>query len=124
MFECRRKELDGAGGSPGRLACGGLGQPAEAAFAASEFLHGGCQIGGIKFRPHAGREKQFGVGRFPQHEIAQAMIASSANQQVHIGGGLVSVSHLAEALARIRCSETSRLESIQQAARRIASREE
>ena len=63
---------------------GGFGEAAEAAFAAAKIFHGGGQIGGIEFRPHARREKQFRVGAFPQHEIAEAAVAAGANQQIHV----------------------------------------
>jgi hypothetical protein len=35
--------------------------------------------------PHAGREDQFGVGAFPQQEVAEALFAAGADEQVYVG---------------------------------------
>jgi hypothetical protein len=62
-----------------KLAGGSLRQSTKAALSAEEILHGGFQVGGLKFRPHSRREEQFGVGAFPQHEVAQTSLAPGSN---------------------------------------------
>ncbi len=106
------------------LAGGGFGQFSEAALAFLEIFNGFGQIGGFEFRPHARGEKEFGVSALPEHEIAQAAVASGADQEIDIERRDRRCALLLRDAWRIRVADISRLESIQQEARRIASRAE
>ena len=97
-LRCARTALAATEVSGTASAGGGFGEAAEAAFAAAKIFYGVGEIGGVEFGPHARREKQFGVGAFPEHEIAEAAVAAGADQQVHVERGAAGVGDFAEAL--------------------------
>ena len=47
-----------------------------------------------------GVKNKFRVGTFPEHEIAEAAVATGANQQIHVEGRTVRVGDFAEALGK------------------------
>ena len=49
-----------------------------------EVVEGRGQIGGGEVRPHARHEPELGIGAFPEEEIAQALLASGADQDVDV----------------------------------------
>src|ERR1700735_1702781 len=79
-------------------ACGGFRKFPVAALTLQKILDCVPQVRGFEFRPHSGREKQFGVSAFPQHEIAQAMVPAGAKQQTHIQSRAARMRPLAEPL--------------------------
>lgn len=76
---------------------GGFGEAAEAAFAAAKVFYCVGKISGFEFGPHARGEEKFGVGAFPQHEVAEAAVAAGADEQVHVESGAAGVRDFAEA---------------------------
>jgi hypothetical protein len=54
-----------------------------------------AEVHGVELGPHARRENQFGVGAFPEQEVAEALLAAGADEQVHRVG---STEELLEAL--------------------------
>src|ERR1035441_6300737 len=59
-----------------------LGHGAETAVAGAELADGGGERRGIEIGPHAGREDQLGIGAFPEEEIAETALTSSADEEV------------------------------------------
>ena len=50
-----------------------------------EFLDGVAKVFAGKVRPEDGSEIELGVGAFPQHKIAEPLLAAGANQQIDLG---------------------------------------
>jgi len=50
-----------------------------------ELLEGAAKVGGFEVGPHARSKHQLRVGRFPEHKIAQPLLATGSNQQVDLG---------------------------------------
>jgi hypothetical protein len=48
-----------------------------------KLVEGRSQIRGLKVRPHSRGEDQFGVGRFPEEKIAEALLAPGSDQEIH-----------------------------------------
>src|SRR5207247_2451316 len=82
----------------------GKGERAEAAVARVEVVEGHGQVGGGKVRPHARHKAELGIGTFPEQEIAEALLASRANEQVDVGRARPAVG-LAEARGRFQLPE-------------------
>ena len=78
----------------------GFGEAAETAFAAAKIFYRSGEVGGIEFRPHARREQQLRVGAFPEHEVAEAAVATGADQQVHVQSGTAGVGDFTEAFRK------------------------
>ena len=57
----------------------------ETAMAGMEFTDCRREVGGVKVRPPAIRKDQFCVGALPEHEVAQALFAAGADQQIELG---------------------------------------
>ena len=59
----------------------------------AEFIDGLCKVARCEVGPGHGREVEFGVGAFPQEEIAEALFAAGANEEIDVGhgGGAASV---------------------------------
>ncbi len=68
-----------------------LGDAAEAALPARELIKRTRESCGIEIRPQAVNEVQFGIGAHPQQKIAQAALATAADQQIHLGGSWLGV---------------------------------
>ena len=49
-------------------------------------MDGGGEIGGPKVRPHPRQEAELSVRALPEQEVAQPLLASGADQKVHVGG--------------------------------------
>src|SRR5262245_30883693 len=60
-------------------------QRAEFPLAATEDRDGGGEVGGAEVRPHDRYEQQLGVRALPEQEVAQALLAARADQQIHVG---------------------------------------
>src|SRR6185437_1388316 len=78
----------------------GFGDAAEAAVAGEEVVEGFGEVFGLKFGPHAGREEKFGVGAFPEKEIAEAAFASGADEQVDVRNRSTGIGDFAETAAK------------------------
>lgn len=76
---------------------GGFWEATVAAFAAAKIFNGVGEIGCFEFGPHARGEEKFGVGTFPEHEVAEAAVAAGADEQIHIESRAAGVRDFAEA---------------------------
>ena len=85
--------------------------PTEAPVALLEILHRPGEVRGAEVRPHHGREAQFRVGTFPEQEIAEALFAAGADQQIDVRHVRGPATAAADALAatRSRVTRPSRL---------------
>jgi hypothetical protein len=65
----------------------------ESPFALRVLLDGLGESGGIEVRPKALDEVQFSIGAFPQQEVAQALFAAGADEEVNVRGcyGVIDV---------------------------------
>ena len=61
------------------------GKPAEAPVAASELVDRGLEGGAIEVRPKHRHKDELGIGRLPQEEIRQPLLAGRADEEVGIG---------------------------------------
>ncbi len=61
-----------------------LGHEPEAALPPAEMLDRGVELALVEVRPQRVAEVQLGVGEIPQQEIADALLAAGADQQVGI----------------------------------------
>src|SRR5882672_5749933 len=100
----------------------GKGERSEAPVARVEVVEGRGQIGGGEVRPHGRHEAELGIGAFPEEEIAQALLASGADEQVDVGRARPAVG-LAEArgegLARLGSGEAPPRGAQDHVARRV-----
>src|SRR5439155_16262971 len=62
-----------------------LWQPAEAALSPAEFADRRGEIGGADIRPVAVAEVELGVRALPQQEVAEALLAAGADEEVDVG---------------------------------------
>ena len=60
------------------------GDAAKAPVAPPELLHGPRQVDPVEVGPHRLCEEQLGVGTFPEQEVAQPLLAASADRQIDI----------------------------------------
>src|SRR5258705_13913216 len=79
-----RKSDDSSALAKNGLACRGFGNRAEPTLSGMELLHRVIEVGGRKIRPPAMGEVQFGVGAFPEKEVAEPLFSAGADQQVYI----------------------------------------
>ena len=72
--------------SRSRISGSGLGdQAAETALALLVFADRGFERGAVEIRPIGRHEYQFAIGRLPQQEIRQPLLAAGADDQIGIG---------------------------------------
>src|SRR5207244_13474826 len=62
-----------------------LWQPAEAALSPAEFADRRGEIGGADIRPVAVAEVELGVRALPQQEVAEALLAAGADEEIDVG---------------------------------------
>lgn len=96
---------------------------AKTPIARMEIADSALQIGGVEIGPHALGEMQFGVGAFPEEKIAEPLLSSGANQQIHVGEPSGAWVTSAMRFENSSCV-TSVAETIQQAACNMESRAE
>ena len=66
-------------------------QRAEAALARVELADGGREVGRPEVRPHLLQEAELGVCALPEQEVAQPLLATRADEEIHVGCAGASV---------------------------------
>src|SRR5262245_53379083 len=67
-----------------------LVEPAEAALAPVELAHRVRQLARAELGPRRLDEQQLGIGGLPEQEVAEALLAAGAHQEIHVAGEAVA----------------------------------
>ena len=74
----------------------------EASLAPVEVAYRRRQVLCVEVGPHPRDEKKLGVGALPQEKVAQSLLSSGADEQVHVGGGARRVGDPTQELREVR----------------------